>query len=254
MEATRWERATSFGSVASDYDRYRPAPPRAVAEWLLPADARVVADVAAGTGGFTRVIAQLVRHAVAVEPDLRMGRQLVARSPGVAVVNGRAESLPVRTASLDAVVVCSAWHWLDEELAVREMARVLRPGGVLGVVWGGPNHDLDWVRELLSWDREGDVDADRRRLRRELTIPEGVLFSEPQTRVVEWALARTPAELAGLAGTYSRVITSTASERESVAARAAAVLARNPHLHRQDSVELPMSARCWRSVRLAPAE
>ncbi|HEX3424973.1 MAG TPA: class I SAM-dependent methyltransferase [Acidimicrobiales bacterium] len=252
MEASRAERATSFGSVASDYDRYRPAPPLAAAEWLLPAGARVVADVAAGTGGFTRVIARLVRHVVAVELDLRMARQLRAPSPRVAVVNGRAESLPLRSGCLDAVVVCSAWHWLDEGPAVREMARVLRPGGFLGVVWGGPNRDLDWVRELLSWGREAD--ADRPRPRRQLTIPEGMPFSEPETRVVEWTVMRTPADLVGLAGTYSRVITSTAPERQSVAARAAAVLAGTRHLHGQDSIELPMSARCWRSVRLATAD
>jgi SAM-dependent methyltransferase len=248
MSVSRMERATSFGSVADDYDRYRPAPPAEAAAWLLPARARRVADVGAGTGGFSRVLAKRAAMVVAVELDVRMAALLATRSRGVSVVNGRGESLPVRTASLDAVLVSSAWHWLDEELAMPEIARVLRPGGILGVVWNGPSRQVDWVNELLSRDRPAE--RDRSRPRHELHIRDGMPFSAPEARFFEWSLPRTPSELIGLAGTYSGVITLSPEDRMSIADRAAAVVATHPLLRGRDRIELPMTARCWRAFRL----
>jgi SAM-dependent methyltransferase len=248
VAAERTVRATSFGTVADAYDRFRPGPPREAADWLLPPDVRRVADVCAGTGGFSRVLAPRVDDLVAVELDLRMARMLAARSYGVPVINGRAEVLPIRPASLDAVLISSAWHWLDPDVAVPEMARVLRPGGVLGVVWGGPNRRIGWVRELLGLGR--DVAADQGRPGRELKIPDGQPFTEPESRVIEWTLPRSPSELAGLAGTYSRIITLPAAERQSITRQAAAVVEEHPLLRDRSRVDLPMTARCWKAVRL----
>lgn len=248
-EVSRAVRATSFGSVAADYDRFRPGPPAEVAEWLLPAGVQRVADVGAGTGGFSRVVAARVVTTVAVEFDLRMARQLVARSPRVSVINGRGERLPLRTAGFDAVVASSSWHWLDAAQALLEVARVLRNGGVLGVVWGGPDRDVDWVRELLARDVRSDPERQGRRHR--LDVPEGTPFGIPETRVIQWSLPRTPEQLVGLAGTYSRVITAGATDRHSIASRVASVIERHPALQGLAVIDLPMSARCWRAVRLA---
>jgi SAM-dependent methyltransferase len=249
MMADRAERATSFGTVAQAYDRYRPPPPVAAADWLLPPVLGRVADVCAGTGGFSGVLAGRVDEVVAVELDLRMAGLIGARSRRSLVVNGNGEALPLRSSSLEAVLVSSAWHWLDPDLAVPEIGRVLRPGGVLGVVWSGPRRRVDWVSQLLG--RDPTKPSTGRGPRRELRIPPGQPFTEPQVRVIEWSLPRTPAELVGLAGTYSRVITLPRSEREAAVHRAEELIERHPLLRGRSEIDLPMTARCWRAVRLA---
>jgi hypothetical protein len=99
----------SFGAIATDYDRLRPSPPRAAVRWLLPARREVAVDLAAGTGLLTRVLATEVSDVVAVEPDARMAAEQKARSPGVHVVSGRGEAI----GKADAVLISSAWHWMD---------------------------------------------------------------------------------------------------------------------------------------------
>jgi SAM-dependent methyltransferase len=231
------ERAISFGDVAELYDEYRPAPPLEAAAWLLPSGAERVADLCAGTGTFSRVLAGRVSEVVAVDLDLRMLAVLRARSPRPAAVCANGEVLPFRAGSFDAVLVSSGWHWLDADRAVPELARVLRPGGVLGVVWNGPNREVDWVQELLP--RRAERESRSRRPRRQLTIPPGQPFGQPEHHVIGWSLPRTADQIVGLAGTYSRVITS--REHDQLA------LPRTP----TPIVDLPMSARCWRAIRLA---
>jgi SAM-dependent methyltransferase len=238
-------RATSFGGVAAEYDRYRPAPPREAAGWLLPAGARRVVDLCAGTGAFSRVIADLAEQVTAIELDPRMLGVLRQRSDRLLPVCARGEILPLRGSSVDALLVSSAWHWLDAGAAVSEAARVLRSGGVLGVVWSGPRRDIGWVSELLGQRR-----ADSGRARRRLEVSEEMPFHRPENHVFEWSLWRTPAELVGLAGTYSRVIIASAEERETVSERAAQIAAAHPELHVDGRIELPMRTVCWKSVRL----
>jgi SAM-dependent methyltransferase len=231
------DRATAFGTIAADYDRYRPPPPPAVADWLLPEGAHRVADVCAGTGGFSRVLAGRVRDVIAVDLDTRM---LALARPRVLPLCGRGEALPIRPSSVDALLVSSGWHWLDEEAAVAEAARVLRPGGVLGVVWNGPARDIEWVADIL-----GRGNAPRRRVH-QLRIPADAPFAPTETRVVEWSLTRTVPQLAGLAGTYSRFITRPGFEPADLRQ----MLASHPRLQDRDRIELPMTARCWRTARI----
>lgn len=246
--ASTSERAVSFGGIAQWYDRYRPAPPHEVADWLLPADADRVADVCAGTGSFSRVLAGRVRQVVAVDLDPRMLTVLRSRSPGVGAVCAGGEMLPFPAGVFDAVLVSSGWHWLEPRRAVPEMARVTRPGGILGVVWSGPDRRVDWVEDLLGGERSRDRQRTRRR--RELSIPPGELFGEPERMIIEWSMPRTPSELIGLAGTYSAVITSGADEWESALRRAAELTEEHPALRGRARIELPMRALCWRAVRL----
>lgn len=247
-------RATSFGSVAADYERFRPPPPEAAAQWLLPDGARRVAEIAAGTGKLTRLLTARAGHVVAVELDPRMASVLAAHIPGAAVLCGRGEQIPLATGVFDAVVISSAWHWLDPARAVPEIARVLRPGGVLGVVSNSPDRSVGWVGEVLRRPRPAGEQAAATSAgqgrRHGPELPEGAPFEPPALHTIEWSLPRTPAELVGLSATYSRVITLPEPERAELLARAQALIGGNPETAGRASVDLPMTCRCWRAVRL----
>lgn len=160
--------------------------------------------------------------------------------------------LPFASGVFDAVLVSSGWHWLKPERAVPEIARVLRPGGVLGVVWSGPDRRVSWVEALLGGRHAPD--GERARRRRELSVPPGQPFAEPERRLIDWSLPRTPSELVGLSGTYSVVITSGAEEQASARRRAVELTETHPALRGRAFIELPMRTLCWRAVRLpAPA-
>ncbi len=252
--ADRETRRLSFGSVAADYDRYRPSPPPQALDWLIPAGAAAVLDLAAGTGAVTReIMARNPRPArvVAVEPDARMHAVLAARCPGAEVLDGQGEDIPLPDASVDAVLISAAWHWLDPERAVPEITRVLRVGGTLGVIWTSRDDRVPWVAEfnaLARESREADrpPEGSRGRRRREVTFPPGTPMSQAEERRVEFSLPMTSEQLAGLLGTYSGVITLEEEQRADFSRRVRAFLDRQPW----DQVDLPMICRCLRSTRL----
>ena len=95
-------------------------------------------DLAAGTGKLTRVLAEHADDVVAVEPLDGMRRVLERRLPHVRVLAGTAEAIPLADGAVDAVFVAEAFHWFDLPRAVAEIARVLRPGGGLAVLWNRP--------------------------------------------------------------------------------------------------------------------
>jgi SAM-dependent methyltransferase len=219
---------------------------------MLPRRADRVVDVCAGTGSFSRLLAGRGGQVISVDLDTRMLAVLRSRSPGAGAVCATGEILPFPTETVDAVLVSSGWHWLDPERAVPEIARVIRPGGVLGAVWSGPDRRVSWVEDLLGGSHRRD--GDRSRNRRELSIPPRQPFGSPERRVIEWSLPRTPSELVGLAGTYSVVITSGPEERESVRRRAVELTEHHPTLEGRSVVELPMRTLCWRVVRSGTSE
>ena len=210
-EQTRTQ-SKSFGEIATDYDRFRPGPPDEAVDWLLPSRAVDVLELGAGTGGLTRRLVERVSHVRAVEPDDRMRAVLADRVPRAEVVAGHTEDIPADDTSFDAVMMASAWHWVDEERALPEVARVLRPGGCLSLLWSGPDRTIDWVRAIfaggrtLSAERIEAWDA-RRRERHTVNLGPEVPFTEPERRMVSWTMPMTRAEILGLVGTYSVAIT-----------------------------------------------
>ena len=173
---------------------------------------------------------------------------LAERVPSVDARDGRAEQLPLADASVDAVLGSSMWHWVDEAVAVPEIARVLRPGGVLGVLWSGPDRTQPWVAELLARGPRREHDAERRR-RRELRLPADAPFAEAETHVIRWARVVTPDELIGLAATYSPVITLPEHERDALLERLAEQVRDDPIWNGHDALDLPMICLCRRAVR-----
>jgi SAM-dependent methyltransferase len=255
----RETRRLSFGSVAADYDRYRPPPPPEALDWLIPPGAQAVLDLAAGTGAVTRELIGRAERVIAVEPDDRMRAVLTARCPQAEALAGRGEDIPLPDASVDAVVISSAWHWLDPALAVPEITRVLRVGGVLGVMWVSRDDRVPWVAEFNRLAREGR-EADRPsgrppdgaagrsggRRRRRVVFPDGTPMSPVQEHTVEYSLPMTKDQLFGLLGTYSGVITLDPARREDFTGRVRDFLDRQPW----DETDLPLICRCLRSTRL----
>jgi SAM-dependent methyltransferase len=243
-------RALSFGAVADSYDRYRPAPPGEAVDWVLPTSAVDVLDLGAGTGAVTRLLRERVPgKVVAAEPDGRMRAVLVRRVPDVLAVGARAEALPFAGATFDAVAVSSAWHWMDLALTVPEAARVLRPGGRLGVLWNGPARDVEWVAELLGPRRERVGPASDHANRHRVELPPDAPFTTPETTVITWSMPMTRDELVGLAGTYSAVITRPAEERAEILRRVERLATDHAGFGSGTTVQLPMRCRCWRATR-----
>ena len=109
----------------------------------LPTSGRIV-DLAAGTGKLTRL---LPGDVVAVEPVEAMRAIAATFAPALGAV---AEALPFRSASVDAVTVAQAFHWFDAPRALAEIARVLRPGGTLLLVWNDRDNTVPWVAEMTA--------------------------------------------------------------------------------------------------------
>ena len=129
------DQSRSFHRAAVEYDRGRPGWPPAVLDLLpIPADATVL-DLGAGTGKLTRVLADRYDYVIAVEPLDELREILAERVPAADVRAGAAESIPVDDAEADAVFAGQSFHWFANDKAVAEIARVLRPGGVLALMW-----------------------------------------------------------------------------------------------------------------------
>jgi SAM-dependent methyltransferase len=121
-----------------DYERGRPGwPADAVSTLNLPPTATVL-DLGAGTGKLTRLLVSAFDRVVAVEPSEAMRRLLVALCPEAQALFGTGQEIPLADASVDAVFAAQAFHWFDEERALAEIARVLRPGGALILMWNLP--------------------------------------------------------------------------------------------------------------------
>jgi SAM-dependent methyltransferase len=246
----------SFGTIANDYDRLRSGPAPAAVDWLLPERCDVVVDLGAGTGLLTRALTSKSRHVIAVEPDERMRSVLAARSPGVEVLAGRGEAIPLPDAAADAVLVSSAWHWMDPAGAVPEVARVLRDGGRFGVLGTGRDPSAPWLSPD-EWFRvtgsgtqagNGAEHAGVQRGRHEMTQPDPALFVNIETATFRFTRRMTVADLVDWLMTYSRVITASEQIRTAGRRRAAAALAEQ--FPGASEVEVPMRTRCWRADRV----
>jgi SAM-dependent methyltransferase len=237
------ERAMSFGSIAAEYDRLRPSPPQDAVRWLLPARCDVAVDLGAGTGLLSRALAGWAGEVVAVEPDGRMAAVLRQRSPGVHISAGRGEAIPLKDQRADAVLVSSAWHWMIPELAVPEIARVLRDGGRFGVIWTSRDRDIGWIRDL---DRLREPGHPRPR-RREVGLPDTGLFRDVQTTSIEFRRRMAVNDVVDMLATYSGIIIASEADRAVAKARLRAEL--DARFGGAAEIDVPMRSLCWRADR-----
>jgi SAM-dependent methyltransferase len=254
------ERAMSFGAVAVDYDRLRPRPAPAAVRWLVPEGTALAVDLAAGTGLLSRALP--ADQVLSVEPDRRMAAVLRARTPGAWVVSGLGERLPLRDGCADGLFISSAWHWMTPELAVPEIARVLRDRGRFGVIWTSRDREVGWVRELDLLREPGNEPLAARRAaqsgqrgddtppprHRHVRLPEGTPFTAGESATFSFTRTMRTGDIIDMLATYSRIITAAPADRDRALGRLRAALDR--WFPGADRIDVPMRSVCWRADRL----
>lgn len=265
-------RAASFGAVAGAYAEHRPDYPAAAIEWALgrlgqqPGRPARLLDLGAGTGKLTATLTHLVTGGfpatvIAVEPDEDMLAELRRRLPSVIALQGRAESIPLPDDDVDAVLVGQAVHWFDLDLAMPQIARVLRPGGVLAALWNADDDRADWVADLhqaigrpstLAFSSLQDDGGDEGDGGDEAVDWLGNAgrdhFWPPEEKGFEHAQRRTADSMIGTLRTHSTFLIMEPAEREAALARVRDYLAANPKT-RDGEFSLPIYTFCGRTTR-----
>jgi SAM-dependent methyltransferase len=242
--------AASFGQVADLYARSRPSYPPQAVDWLLPDGARRVLDLGAGTGKLTAELFARGLDVAAVEPSAEMLAELSNLLPQVPALVGTAEQIPFPDDSFECVLVAQAWHWVDPAKAVPEVARVLRRGGRLGLVWNERDERVAWVAELSRL--LGDEFQPER-----TTSNLGSHFGEPEYFETSWTQSITGPGLVDLIASRSYVITAAPHRRAELLAQVQQLLDRHPDLAGRQTFPLPYVTRCYRfhlDEKLDPSE
>ncbi len=154
-----------YTSASDSYQRGRPEYPQALADWLAATlgvrEGAHVVDVGAGTGKFTKLLTRSGAAVTAVEPVDAMRQKLSESQLGVRALAGTAEAMPLADGEADVLICAQAFHWFANAQALREMHRVLRPGGRLGLVWNVRDESCDWVAAITEIITRYEGDAPR---------------------------------------------------------------------------------------------
>jgi SAM-dependent methyltransferase len=143
-----------FGDVVDEYDRRRPDYPTAVVDAVLAAapEPWSILESGAGTGKATELFTTRGIPVTAVEPDARMAARLETRCAGadLTVTVARLEDYEPEPGGFSIGLAAQSWHWVDPDRGAAVMARALRPGGVLALVWNTPAEDRSPLRVAIE--------------------------------------------------------------------------------------------------------
>ena len=240
-----------FVGEGGSYASVRPAyPGEAVAALLDAAQASSVslraADIGAGTGKMSELLARAGAVVDAVEPSGAMRAQ-ASSIPGVTWHAGVAEETTLPDAVFDIVVFAQSWHWVDPERAGVEAARILAPGGVLGIVWNQMDVSIPWVHRLTRIMRSGDVH------RHDRPPTPGGGFGPMRLTQVAWEDVMTPEQILTLGTTRSSYIRSSPAGRERMQANLRWYLYEHLGYAPGQDVTIPYTTLVWLGERSSAA-
>lgn len=208
--------ASGFEKVAAPSTGHWPDYPREAVQWLVGGDGKPlrVLELGAGTGKLTRALCALGHGVIATDPSAAMLAELGATSPTAHAALARAEDIPLQPSSVDVVIAAQAFHWFDQSRALPDIARVLRPGGSLALVWNAGDIKVPWVRKVFALMHQvGDSGLD--------PLSHSDTFSTVEQRAFRhWQLVKLDS-LVGLVGSSSHAATLTPAERSDLLAEAA---------------------------------
>jgi SAM-dependent methyltransferase len=265
--------ALSFGKAVTEYERGRPGYPSEAIDWIRAEAAGAAAasaaasatrtaagaaaatgaarapltvvDVGAGTGKFTAALLGHGDEVIAVEPDAAMRAALSEKLPEVGALEGTGEALPLGDATADIVTFAQAWHWVDVPAASAEVARVLKPGGTLALVWNIRDERVDWVARLgqiMGTSAAEDYDS--------VTPPVASPLQTTSHAEFFWDNPVSRDELIAMITSRSYIITMDPDARAEVLRHVVALLDGHPDLAGQTRYTMPYVTR----VTLARAE
>jgi SAM-dependent methyltransferase len=247
--ASSEEMSMSFGSAAGSYESGRPDYPIQSVDWMLQpvvgGERSIrVADVGAGTGKLTRAAVELGAEVVAIDPDPKMLAVLREHVHGVPTFVGSAERLPLPDASVDVVLLGQAWHWVDPARASAEVGRVLRSGGVLGLVWNIRDESVPWVARLTGIMHGSSAEQ----LLGAGDPPLSAPFGETETAEWRWTRPMNRETLLAMARSRSYVITASDEDRAAIEAGLMTLFDEIGAVGDR-VVDLPYVTRAYRAVR-----
>jgi SAM-dependent methyltransferase len=245
--------ANSFGPAAALYDSVRPTYPEAALQWALaplgPGRHRV-ADVGAGTGILTRVLAALDQAPIPVEPDPEMRARLCEMMPGVEALAGSAESLPFHDGGVDVAIAGQAYHWFDRVPAHAELARVIRPGGLFVAIWNDRDVSVPWLAEysrVVAEDRGAQGSSgDTGRI---MDASFGEHFGPTERAQFRHSTRCTADALVALTQSRSYYLTASRDRQVELVAAIRRLAASHPQLAGRADFELPYITEVYRGVR-----
>jgi SAM-dependent methyltransferase len=243
------KRASSFGGAARAYAEHRPNYPLTGIRWVVSGAARPVHDVldlGAGTGKLTEGLLALDFAVTAVEPDRNMLAELTRRFPQVTALIGTAERIPLPARSVDAVLAGQAFHWFDPDRALTEIARVLRPGGVVGALWNDHDQSVGWVAGLAKLNRTSVSGVGRTPTLIE-NPPDHPAFGPFDRETFAHVQRRTAESLTAAIGTSSHTLVVSDEERADLLARVRGYLDARPETAHGE-FDLPMTTTVLRAV------
>lgn len=234
------QRALSFGAVAADYAEFRPGYPIEAVGWLAGPEPSAVLELGAGTGKLTAMLLAHGHDVVAVDPLAEMLGQMSAVAPAARRVVGSAEAVPVASSTVTTVVAAQAFHWFDKDRALPEIARVLRPGGTLALVWNVGDFSVPWVRRVLGLIGLGpdSLPAD--------PLEGSPLFAPHERRGFRHWQRFSRAGLLGFVASSSRVVVMSEAERRDVLTEAGRLY--DEYERGIDGMLMPWYAMCFRAV------
>lgn len=244
--------AGTFATGADRYERLRPDHPLEAVRFCVPLRAADVVDIGAGTGKLTRALVDEGHRVVAVEPSAAMRETLATAMPGVRVLATSAEATGLADRGMDAATFAQSWHWVEVPTASAELERIVRPGGVVSMLWTMLDDDVPWLARVQAamhstdraWQRLPGRDQEAW-----ARPPQGA-FGRVERHTVSWSARLTRADLVAMVTTRSYYLEAPPGEQRVLLDRVRDAVEREfPGGGDDETIDLPYVTTCLRYRR-----